>query len=639
MSPIQQMLLGAAPSAAKTYVDDVFSTYMYEGTGSNQSINNGIDLAGEGGMTWIKVKTLTNKNHELYDTERGATKSLNSNNGNGQTTDTASLTSFNNNGFSIGTHQGVNQNNDDFISFSFRKAPGFFDVVKYTGNNTNRSIEHNLGSTPGMIIVKSTGALGWHVWHKSLGNASNNQYDYILQLNNRASEVSGLSSVWYQNPTSTHFSVGTNGACNAGSYEYVAYLFADNVASFGENEDQSIIKCGTFQGGTAEVTTGFEPQWILFKGLQNNTDWLIYDTSRGMPFMGTPWELYPNKQNANTEGGNFSGLRLHREGFRVASGYNAKYVYCAIRRPDGYVGKPATAANEVFTPVANATDSEAPFYRSNSHTVDFAIAKRYNASESWFVSSKFLQGRHLQSDSNAAQSYNDYQNFYFQSGYNSYPHNNVGNNIGYLWKRHKGFDVVGYMGNGTLGRDIKHNLNAVPEMIWVKRIDDSKDWQVGHHGANGGTTPWNYYLELNSTAAESSQQGIWNNTAPTSTKFTVGNWTQVNNSSGQYAAMLFSSVSGISKVGYYDGSDSSQTITTGFQPRFWIVKSTTDAYPWLVLDTIRGWGSGNDKYLELNDTDVEATHDFGAPTSTGFTMTSSSHYNKSGKKYMYYAHA
>ena len=55
MTPMQQMLLGGGASK-KTYVDDVFSTFLYDGTGSAQSINNGIDLSGEGGLAWIKSR-------------------------------------------------------------------------------------------------------------------------------------------------------------------------------------------------------------------------------------------------------------------------------------------------------------------------------------------------------------------------------------------------------------------------------------------------------------------------------------------------------------------------------------------------------------------------------------------------------
>ena len=56
MSPIQQMLLGVGAVATKTYVDDVFSTYVYKGTGSARSINNGINLSGKGGLVWVKKR-------------------------------------------------------------------------------------------------------------------------------------------------------------------------------------------------------------------------------------------------------------------------------------------------------------------------------------------------------------------------------------------------------------------------------------------------------------------------------------------------------------------------------------------------------------------------------------------------------
>ena len=103
--------------------------------------------------------------------------------------------------------------------------------------------------------------------------------------------------------------------------------------------------------------------------------------------------------------------------------------------------------------------------------------------------------------------------------------------------------------------------------------------------------------------------------------------------------MLFASVEGISKVGYYNGSSSTQTITTGFQPRFVILRNIGGGY-WFVLDTTRGWGSGNDAYMWLDGNNAQLTdHDFGAPTSTGFTLTVLGSYNDANEKYIYYAHA
>ena len=71
MSPIQQMLLGAGGAVAtKTYVDDVFSTFLYTGNATARSINTSIDMT-EGGLVWIKDRGSA-YNHSLQDTERGA---------------------------------------------------------------------------------------------------------------------------------------------------------------------------------------------------------------------------------------------------------------------------------------------------------------------------------------------------------------------------------------------------------------------------------------------------------------------------------------------------------------------------------------------------------------------------------------
>ena len=108
-----------------------------------------------------------------------------------------------------------------------------------------------------------------------------------------------------------------------------------------------------------------------------------------------------------------------------------------------------------------------------------------------------------------------------------------------------------------------------------------------------------------------------------------------------FFALLFSSVPGISKLGSFSGSSSSQTITCGFQPRFLIIKNRTNANSWFVLDTLRGWGSGNDNFLLLDtQSPQDGNYDIGAPTSTGFTLTGgNSHTNANGNNYIYYAHA
>ena len=212
----------------------------------------------------------------------------------------------------------------------------------------------------------------------------------------------------------------------------------------------------------------------------------------------------------------------------------------------------------------------------------------------------------------------------------------------WMWKRLAGLDVVTYTGNGTAGHTIPHSLSKNPEMMWLKRRNSSRGWFVYHKSLDGGNNPETHYLLLDSTAAEGDEDTTLNDTAPTSTHFTLGASATTNGNNDTYLAMLFASCPGVSAVGSYTGTGSSgNTITLGFQPRFVIIKNASTSSPsWVVLDTTRGWGSGSDKSLELNDTQAQETHNYGAPTSTGFTIDETGSWtNTSGDVYVYYAHA
>ena len=104
MSPMQQMFLGLGAVVKKTYIDDVFSTFLYKGNDGTNSIVNNIDLASEGGMVWFKDRTV-GYFHVLYDTERGAAQNKaiypDNNVAAGNYSNNANLTIFNNNGFSL----------------------------------------------------------------------------------------------------------------------------------------------------------------------------------------------------------------------------------------------------------------------------------------------------------------------------------------------------------------------------------------------------------------------------------------------------------------------------------------------------------------------------------------------------------
>jgi len=272
--------------------------------------------------------------------------------------------------------------------------------------------------------------------------------------------------------------------------------------------------------------------------------------------------------------------------------------------------------------------------------VDFALARAFGSTDNWFAVSRLMQGHPLLANATGSQDTQSWAAFDANNGWST----GFGSSQqSWMWKRHAGFDVVTYIGvnPSSDSQSISHSLGKVPEMMWIKKRSGTGNWNVYHKGLNGGTNPEQYSIQLNSSSAEGQYATDFNNTAPTSTHFTVGPGNSTNHHFQNYIAILFATVNGVSEVGSYDGSSSTVTITTGFQPRFVIIKRATGVGQWTVFDTTRGWGSGNDKLLELSDNAAQTNnYDAGAPTSTGFTVTSGqSAINNNGDKYIYYAHA
>lgn len=201
-----QAAAGSAGGAGSLDITDVFSTYLYSGNSSAQTITNGIDLAGEGGLWWLKVRSQAGSN-ALYDSTRATGSEhfpLFSNTNGAEYDDfdtTPTSTGFTINSTSSGT---VNETNVDYASWTWRKAPKFFDIVRWTGGGeTSLTLDHNLGCAVGWLVVKRLDAAeSWYTWFRAggLGNG------YIrLDSTSAKSTYTGL---WADTaPTSTQFTV------------------------------------------------------------------------------------------------------------------------------------------------------------------------------------------------------------------------------------------------------------------------------------------------------------------------------------------------------------------------------------------------------------------------------------------------
>jgi hypothetical protein len=646
---------------------DVFSTHVYKGSGSTQSINNGIDLSGKGGLTWIKARTATTS-HVLFNTERGFSKYLVSD-ANGSEGNTSALSwdamAANNNGFTLpndtnGSINGTTSTSQNFVSWTWRKAEKFFDIVTYTGTGSTQTINHNLGSAPGMIIIKRVEASGhWEVYHRSTGATGS------LNLNSTSSFQTSSSRFNDTEPTSTQFTVKTNSDVNASGGTYIAYLFAhnNNDGVFGPNEDQDIIKCGKYTGngnssnGT-EVNLGFEPQFLMVKRATGGSgNWLVIDTIRGWS-QGSGNKPRIQWNTSVTEANSGSGIAFLHTGFKLfdsdpaINGSSEDYIYMAIRRdplpePENasevfeavaYTGDGTTdrvIGSSVFADLIIVNDRENDstlntygnivYDRVRGENIALRTSGTNNDSTGWantYVNLDEMKGWRTGSSTDSANYFNK------SSAPSTY--------ISWHWKRAPGyFDIVSYTGNGGT-QNVSHNLGVVPEMIWVKCRDQAYDWRV-YHSARGN----DYAAPLNGNNAFAYQgANKWNATTPTASVFSVGSDNDVNQSNQDFIAYLFATVAGVSKVGSFTGDgNTGKQIDCGFTngASFILIKRADDTGHWFVWDSARGIVAGNDPYHLLNATDSETTGgDNVDPYSAGFIVNGAGN-NVSGGEYIFYA--
>jgi hypothetical protein len=641
--------LMTSPSAVALYIEDAFSTYLYDGNGTSQTITNNIDLSGEGGLVWIKGRSGVT-GHRFTDTVRGATKSLASNSTVAQATESTGLTAFSGTGFTIGDDADYNTNTATYCSWTFRKAEKFFDVVTYTGNGTaGRTVNHNLGSTPGCIMVKRTDTTGaWYVYHRS--NTAAPETDYLLL--NTTDATADLDTVWNDTaPTSTVFSVGTNTGVNANTGTYVAYLFAHDAGGFGDDGDQSVIKCGSYTGNGSTtgptIDLGWEPQWVLIKqSTQSGNRWTVTDNMRGFPVYSTANQQILQPHNTDAEVG-VMYFQPTATGFKVVdvdadvNSSGSTYIYIAIRR--GPMKTPE-AGTEVYNSALFSGNDGTQTY-SNGFPTDFILHMTRNTAGYAHLLCDRLRGRSPRVDTTSTSGDTNFNIFNFDqqnsvSLTSSAASVNASGNdyIQVNFKRAPGFfDIVCYSGTGT-ARTVTHNLGAIPEMIIVKRRDTTGNWRVYHKNLTSAS----YFLQLHATSAQASSTGIWNGTAPTSSVFSVGADDTVNLGTGTYVAYLFGSVSGVSSLGTYTGTGTTLQVNCGFAAgaRFVLIKRTDSTGDWYVWDTARGIVSGNDPYLLINSTAVEVTNtDYIDTYSSGFEISSTAPaaINANGGTFIYLA--
>ena len=202
-----------------------------------------------------------------------------------------------------------------------------------------------------------------------------------------------------------------------------------------------------------------------------------------------------------------------------------------------------------------------------------------------------------------------------------------------------GFSIVSWTGTGS-ATTLGHGLGTTPQVILVKNRSEVYGWQMYHPGLGGN----NKYISINSTDAVATDTASWNNTAPTSSVFSVGASDANNKNTNNIIAYCYAEKKGYSKFGSYigNGNANGRFVYTGFKPSFVLIKNITDAGElWEMFDNKRiGYNPKNHRlYASTNDAEDTSAERLDL-LSNGFKIrTTGSHVNESGDTMIYMAFA
>ena len=313
---------------------DYFNTVLYTGNGTAIG-SGGNAITGVGFQPdWLWIKNRSNTTvHHLQDVVRGSTKALYSNLTNAEGTSAENVNSFDSDGFTVGSGTGVNTNAENFVAWNCladntsgssntdgsitstvsANTTSGFSIVSYTGNGTaGATIGHGLNAVPDWIVVKRRNTTdSWGVYHSA--NTSEPETD-VLTLNT-TNATADSNTRWNDTaPTSSLFTVGTDGGMNGNGSTYIAYCFA---------EKKGFSKFGSYTGNNSNdgtfVYTGMKPAWVLIKRINSPANWILKDNKRDSYNVATQ-TLLPNSSSAEYNDGAYNTIDFLSNGFKLRGG-------------------------------------------------------------------------------------------------------------------------------------------------------------------------------------------------------------------------------------------------------------------------------------------------------------------------------
>lgn len=313
----------------------LFAVTSYGGNGVPRTISTGLNLLDNGGLIWSKGRTIASDNR-LIDTVRGLDSVMTSNSTDAPHTDASLITAVSETGYNIGSgNSAINSAGHNYISWAFKKAPKFLDIVTWVGNDqSGRQIPHELGVEPGMIIVRPlTNGNATNVYHRSLSiSGKRNLYLQSSQAqDNNGAKFFGNDTNMIA-PTDTHFTIGGGAGANTDGVVYLAYVFAHDT------DPNGVIQCGSYNGngysGGPMVALGWGAQFVMVKAVTASEPWVMWDSKRGEDsrLMANDNSVESGNPTISVDFDSPTGFQLQGNNSQH-NGAGIEYIYLAIRAP------------------------------------------------------------------------------------------------------------------------------------------------------------------------------------------------------------------------------------------------------------------------------------------------------------------
>ena len=661
--------------------------FRYDGTSSNVSFQGSLRFQPD--LVWLGSRSFGD-NFYWQDSVRGATHRMHTNLNLGDLgSDSTRFTSFDTNGFTVGSDNSTNNDSETFVAWCFRGAGAAvtndtgsrdtqvsantaagFSIVSLNKPDLNTdTYGHGLTSPVEMIILKRTASSDdWHIYHKDLGNTVR------ISWNSTAQKVTGTGVWGSTTPTDSVFTLQ-----NQLGGAHIAYCMhsVDNYQ-----------KIGSYTGNNSSsgpiVNTGFEIAFLMIKRADDTGSWTIYDNKRTT---SNPRNIA--QFNEGSIDNSYGSVHFLTNGFQITATQNnvngGTYLYWAIAADPSTASTPSvTNAFDVVNYTGNGStqeiltdtnpdfvwikgtdtgtsgdsgnfvlfdtvrdagsETDAPhFLASNMTNAEFGNANTGVVSfdkKGFTVTDDANGGGNVNGASGGLYSNGSYTAFLWSAGSHeeNLPTINTDGAVESTVSVNDaaGFSIIKWTSDGGSTATTKgHGMSAAVDFAMVKSMDSNSIWMIFHKDL-----PQNKYIQFNTDALSPDGGTTYFTTSTTTLGFRDGS----NSSSGDnMIAYAWREISGYSSVGTYTGNSSSTTVTTGFKPRWVMMKRTTAVGNWIIWDSINNPSADNDNnnviYANLSNARSDAgSGRFIAFNSNGFTISGDSgNSNASGHTYLYFA--